>query len=436
MSGSLGVQQIQSGYFWSPLTRQQIKLPRSFAMMPTRFTIDGWTTSQCVFDRIIWDEDGIPDFSDKVMRRVPSALDVAFSVFANNQVTPMIVERILNHQGHPWRDGYPYQHNLAAVRNVLDLQEPSGWTSCIYQDWLGCLRELSRPTTGAEFPEPMRTRSWAMKTLNTQLASWTQLRHDTVLYAKQPYTGNVLCSYPDGFVEPRVSFWARMSEMAQRTRTLLATLPRTGTFVFEPNPGGDPQTNPPLTNTLGAIYTNRLIFLDNFSSRMATLRDISSKELARQLLSSNEVFFLQSVIENPSGYSGAQTYSGWYPGLFYQNVRATNSGMFSVCDYWDALVTDVHTDPMDIVVGDPGCILHQAVGNVALLTVAIQWGPGDSGVYAGPVLSHYEFETGWTTRKTDSQWKSELRAGNLPPLPEWTRSFMLPGNISYPYWVY
>ena len=32
----------------------------------------------------------------------------------------------------------------------------------------------------AKYPEAMSTRAWAMKTLNTQLASWTQLRHDTI----------------------------------------------------------------------------------------------------------------------------------------------------------------------------------------------------------------------------------------------------------------
>ena len=137
--------------------------------------------------------------------------------------------------GFAWRDGYPYQHNLAAARRTVDLQDPSVWTNNIYHCWLACLRELSAPTTGPEYPDAMRTRAWAMKTLNTQLASWTELRHDTVLYVKQPYTGIVLCSYPDGFIEPRVSFWERMRDMALRTRDLVATLPEDRRFVFEPN---------------------------------------------------------------------------------------------------------------------------------------------------------------------------------------------------------
>lgn len=432
MAGQIGVQNIQSGYFCSPFTRQQIKLPRSFTVLGQRFVPDAWAMGKCVFDRIIWDEDGIPGFEDKVMRRVPSALDIAFSVLGNNQTVPDIAARIANTNGHPWRDGYPYQHNLAATRRVVDLQDSSVWTNNIYHAWLGCLRELSAPTTAPEYPDVMRTRAWGMKTLNTQLASWTQLRHDTVLYVKQPYTGNVLCSYPDGFIEPRVSFWERMRDLALRTKDLVATLPKTGQFIFEPNDPGDTT----FTNAIGTIYTNRVQFLDNFAARMTTLRDISVKELNRQLLSSNEVFFIQSLIENPSQYGSVRSYSGWYPELYYKNARAAHSGMFTTSDMWDGLVTDVHTDPKDIIVGDPGSILHEGVGTVHLLMMAVNYGPGDAAVYAGPIMSHYEFELGPTTRKTDSVWKSEIRAGNQPPQPDWTKSYLVPGTFTFPFGIF
>jgi hypothetical protein len=73
--------------------------------------------------------------------------------------------------------------------------------------WLAALRELSPPTTDSRFPESMRTRAWAMKGVNTQMAFWTPLRHDTILYFKQSYTETYLCSYPYGFVEPIPAFW-------------------------------------------------------------------------------------------------------------------------------------------------------------------------------------------------------------------------------------
>ncbi len=111
---------------------------------------------------------------------------------------------------------------------MVDSQGPEAWTNNIYSSWLACLRELSPPTTDPQYPEAMRTHAWAMKTLNTQLASWTELRHDTVLYAKQPYTGLILCEYPDGYVEPRPAFWRKMREMALRTKDLVSTLSQDG----------------------------------------------------------------------------------------------------------------------------------------------------------------------------------------------------------------
>jgi hypothetical protein len=135
-------------------------------------------------------------------------------------------------------------------------------------------------------------------------------------------------------------------------------------------------------------------------------------------------------------YLGRRTYSGWYPALFYETgsqyippdlqnwIEPTGDNHGS--DYWDALVTDVHTDPPDILTPDPGSILHEGIGNVQLLMIAVDCGPGDIAVYAGPVLSHYEFELGPTMRLTDSQWKDQVRAGTLPPQPEWTRGYLVP----------
>ena len=110
--------------------------------------------------------------------------------------------------------------------------------------------------------------------------------------------------------------------------------------------------------------------------------------------------------------SGSTRYGGWYPGLFYQD--RTDSGT------WDAICADVHTDPPADLVGDPGCVLHQGVGNVDLLLIAIDNGK-DRMVYAGPVLSHYEFEMTGVNRKADSEWRKGIKDGKLPPRPEWTR---------------
>ena len=59
MSGQLGMRQIANAYYFSPFGSGQMKLPRSFAVMGQRFAMDSWAFGKCVFDQVIWDEDGI-----------------------------------------------------------------------------------------------------------------------------------------------------------------------------------------------------------------------------------------------------------------------------------------------------------------------------------------------------------------------------------------
>ncbi len=444
MSGQLGMQQVTSGYYYSPLSAVQVKLPRAFTFMGQRFVMDSWAFSKCTFDDIIWDENGIPELADKVLRRVPSALDVAFAVLGNNQIVPEIAARIARTNLTPadgrmyWRDGHKYQHNLAAVRNVVDSQSPSAWTNTIYNHWLACLRLLSEPTTGSQYPEAMRTRPWAMKTLNTQLASWTHLRHSTTLYVKESYTPILLCLYPAGYVEPRPAFWARLGQMAAATKTVLATLPTNGVFNYThyTNRTTPPFVPVPYTVSVSAatMHSNRLALMDHYVATMETLRALSEKELAKTPFSAADELFFQRLVE--FDYVGKRTYTGWYPQLFYQpgseyvpdnyQTNQEDTGDEKGSDFWDPLVTTVHTDLPDTIVGDPGSILHQAVGNVQMLFIAVDNGPGDLAVYAGPVLSHYEFEMGPTTRLTDAEWKTRVTNNTIPAAPEWTQSYLVP----------
>ena len=444
MSGQLGLQLIPNGYYYSPLSAVQVKLPRSFTFMGQRFVMDSWAFGKCVFDSVLWDDNGIPGPEDKVLRRVPSALDIAFSVLGNSQVVPEIAARIARTNlvaadGRAyWRDGRKYQHNLAAVRNVIDGQNPSAWTNSIYNHWLACLRLLSEPTTDSKYPEVMRTRAWAMKTLNTQIASWTHLRYGTVLYVRESYTPIFLCLYPKGYIEPCPAFWSRIGEMAKATKAVLATLPSTGVFTYRHytnNSAGNPVGYDVFVS--GAImYSNRLAQMDRFVSTTDTLRSLSEKELARDPFSASDNTFIQQLVE--FDYVGARTYTGWYPFLFYQPGKeyvpdisvggnpSQDSGDEKGSDYWDALVTTVHTDLPDPIVDDPGSILHEGIGNVQLMLIAVDSGPGDRVAYAGPVLSHYEFEQDANTRLTDAQWKTQVTNNIIPPAPEWTRSYLVP----------
>lgn len=394
LAGKLGLQQIPSDAFLVPRGPEQVPLPRSFTVLGQKFILDSWVLSKVVFDDILWD-------GAKIMRRIPSGLDVAFAVFGNDQVVPELTGRINDRDGRKFRDGLPYQHNLAALRNVLDAADGAAWEETLYVHWLACLRELSAPTTSDRYPESMRTRAWAMKSVNTQLASWTEMRHDTILYAKQSYTKEADCFYPAGFVEPLPRFWARFEKMADSAAAMIEKAPAYPT------------------------QKKQAKFCRTFATRLATLKDIAEKELAREELTRAETLFLKGTVEaidpgkpdKDSNGGKPPRYEGWYFDLFY---KSREDG-----DRWDALVADVHTNVPDQISGDPGCVLHQGVGFVDLLLIAVDNGK-DRMIYGGPVLSHYEFEMPRVQRKSDSEWQAELRKGQAPPRPTWTRSYLVP----------
>lgn len=446
--GELGVQNIRSDAFFTPLSDgTPVRLPQTFLIFGQRFVPDSWVFSQTVYDSIRWTENGN---AQDVQRRVPSALDVAFAVLGNNQVVPELVTQIHRSPRFPspthaerFRDGLPYQHNLAAARETIDAQKPEAWDTSIAMGWLGSLRELSPPTTDPAYPEAMRTHAWAMRTLNTQLASWAQYRHDTILYAKQSYTSIPLCFYPAGFVEPRPEFWQHLGSMIARTADLVAGIPY-------------PEAIAPISAVtpihLSEIQSNQVAHLRRFALRVETLARMAAKELAQAPFSADDELFIRNLMQNvgwdPFGSGATPRYSGWYPTLFYQPIRYTyrlpTSDPFDDgsptrfhekygCNAGDLVIADVHTDPPAGQVGDPGSVLHQAVGNVGLLFVAVDNGQ-DRMVYAGPVMTHYELEViGPPERLTDEEWR-QIHLGTVPANlvieglqpPPWTTNYFVP----------
>src|ERR1043166_3097683 len=78
--------------------------------------------------------------------------------------------------------------------------------SSLYQQYLTCLRTLfAEPDKAA--PAFMKSEAWRLKSRQTALAGWAQMRHTWALQAKQSVT--YLSSgedHPPGFVEPNSEF--------------------------------------------------------------------------------------------------------------------------------------------------------------------------------------------------------------------------------------
>lgn len=435
--GHFGIQEILSDVYVSPFGPAQVWLPRSFAVFGQRFTFDAWALGKTVFDQILWQYKGEP-LPRKIVRRRAGALDTAFAVLQNNVAGPEIVARIQNTSGQPFRDGLPYQHNLAAVRAVIDRQEEGAWHESTYGDWLATLRALSEPTTDNRFPESIRTRAWALRRMNTQLASWTQLRHASVLYVKQTYVPNIICFYPAGFVEPNPRFWGALQTMAENTHAHIEQLPLQGSALWQARAPKAPQVMHSSLD-LPTVKTGQLQFLERFATNVATLKTLAEKQLRQEAFSTNETTFLLDLVEIQIIYGGPR-YTGWYPYLFYGAQEGRDFFTEQVLSsYGDGtrpenvpqfrksvpLVTDVLSAPPDPMAGDPGAVVHEGVGNVHFMLVAVDNGP-DHMVYGGPVFSHYEFDMPGLQRLTDADWQGMIDAGAVPAPPEWTGSWLAP----------
>src|SRR5262249_54408602 len=155
IDGKLGIQLIPGDAYVSPFGPEQVQLPRSFALTGQRFVLDGWALANVTADRITWFED-IPGLTDsrKVLRRMTSALDAAYTVLGNREIGWEIGQRMLAPNNPPiFRDGLPYAHNLEALYAAIDRMDFLAWEDSIYMRWLYAIRALSQPTTGTEFPE-------------------------------------------------------------------------------------------------------------------------------------------------------------------------------------------------------------------------------------------------------------------------------------------
>ncbi len=368
---------------------QPIPRPVSFLLMGQRFAIDSYVTGNVVYDRVL--KDGQP-----VLRALPSPLDVMYALGNDRAATHL----------QPELAAYPYGENLSALRQQVDGATPEFWQSSIYNRWLGMIRTLNGASTAANFPQSMRTAAWADKMLQTQLASWTQLRHDNLLYVKQSFsTMMVACEYPAGYVEPYPDFYAAMYDYAHASHQALAALPQ---------------------SALSQDLKDRVLgYFQRVMDVSQMLRGMAEKELRLEEFNAEETLFLRSIMvakaANVMGCGGItfeDVWNGWYRGLFY---RADDN---------PALIADVHTNPTNDPESPlyPPRVLHAATGPIAPILLIVDTDEG-SAIYVGPSFSYFEITTEGdqstpATRLNDEEWRTRLTQGTVyPSPPTWTDSF-------------
>ncbi|MCD4740446.1 DUF3160 domain-containing protein [archaeon] len=246
------------------------------------------------------------------------------------------------------------------------------WNQNLYWAWLYALKPLLKEYDEG-YPTFMQTTAWQEKEMTTALASWAELRHDTILYAKQSYTmaGTSMPPTPPrvvGYVEPVPEFYARLLSLTRMT-----------------NQGLDER------EVLDEKSKSRL---DNLETILEKLLDLSEKELENKELEDEDYDFIKNF--------GNQL-NGVIQGVDDKAKKTT-------------IIADVHTD------GNSLNVLEEGVGYVKMIVVAYKVPNGNIFVGAGPVLSYYEFKQPMNDRLTDEKWR-EILQESPPEEPEWIKNF-------------
>lgn len=265
-------------------------------------------------------------------------------------------------------------------RQIQDLQanfsslNVSEWNRNLYWSWLYTLKPLLE-TFDTRYPSFMQTDAWRDKELQTALASWTELRHDTILYAKQSYTPRITSIPPEekpivGYVEPVPEFYQRILALTMMTRTGLTDLQ--------------------------VLNETELHRLNNLETILKRLLSISKIELEGNELNQSDYEFICNFGEQ----------------LDASITAVNNQGKETT------IIADVHTDT------NTGLVLEEGVGYVNLILVAYKCPDGRIIAGAGPVFSYYEFKRPMSDRLTDEEWKEILEKEQQPNPPIWTSSFV------------
>lgn len=365
-----------------PYTPDSIKPASAFMLFGQRFIVDSYVTGNVVFDKIKYN-------GEYVTRMLPSTLDILYSL-GNNASAQLL---------KPELDKYHYSTNIAALRYLVDSYDDNFWESTIYNSWLNSIRTLNPPEYKNDLPAFMQTAAWWQQKMNTQLASWTELRHDNLLYAKQSYTGGIpACSYPYSYVEPIPAFFEAMKVASNNFIDKINNLP----FYDE-------------------AYKNELNgHFNYFHEIMDTLKQIAQKELNGNLLTEHEKNFLKSMLTEQN-LACVTLFSGWYPSLFYSSDRFAEESF-----KMDFLVADYHTAPTDKEGNIVGWVAHSGTGPIDMIIVNANLPNGESVSFVGPVMSYYEYTTNNFMRLTDEEWKETWQSQSLRP--DWTNLYLADNN--------
>ncbi len=336
--------------------------------------------------RYVPDADIIQALVEPIIRPVPSGLDVMGTIGSERAYEIMVEDyRVL--EVHP---GYEAKYD-ELKEDFASLGDDT-WRSNMYYGWMWTLQGLLGEYEEG-YPSFMTNQAWTDKSLATALGSWSELKHDTVLYGKQSGAecgGGEEPPQIKGYVEPSVEVYNRLLWLTRYSR---ANLTDRDLMV------------PELENKM-----------ERFEELLGFLLECSEKELKGQELSEEDYYQLMI-------YGGTLEYmTSSFAGdvaRWFEITSDTDKNM--------AVIADIHTMAPNIF--SEGGYFEVGVGTAQEIFVVVPI--GDS-LYLtrGATFSYYEFDS--TVRLTDEEWQDALADGLAPPQPEWMRSFQSEGKDEIP----
>lgn len=368
------------------VTDDETQVTKGLRFMGQRFVPDSYIFRQLIYRNV-------GTLSDR--RGLPKGLDI-LAAMGSERAYELLDAMDETHYAN-------YVSQMEKMRAWTGSLTVEDWTETVYNAWLYTfypLLEKPAPQT----PSFMQSTAWQDKQLHTSLGSWAELRHDTILYAKQIYAelgGDWMPTPPDplparGYVEPVPEFYARLAALAAMTRDGLAS-----------------------RSLLGAQDADSLSRIEELA---LALKQMAEKELAGIPLTAEEheriryyggelEHLVMASADQPENASGAMPYMEEEPQV--------------------AVIADVATDPDPQGIGIPQpVVLEVAVGRVNDLHVVVPLIEDDGSirleVAKGGIFSYYEFPWPAEDRLTDEKWRALLDDNAAPERPEWISSFFTP----------
>lgn len=319
----------------------------------------------------------LQELCDPDKRPFPNPLDV-MAVLGSTRAKTILDQNPAIYNPQHWVD---YKPERQRVTGEFASKSGSEWSRDLYSSWLDCLRKaIAKPA--ANYPLAMRTPAWTDKSLYSALASWAELRHDTILYGYQSSAEMGDGEEPKpvkGYVEPNIAVYERLHGMIVQTMNGI-------------------KAQGYLTDKLKSHYEDYLKMVTFFEK-------VSAKELAGQKLTPEEhkrIRYIEGELE--SAHNEIQ-------------MDVLNYNAMTEDDQDIATVADVHTAL--------GHALTVGVGRADHLFAVVPI-DGKLTMTRGAAFSYYEFLVPSSARMTDETWKKQLKAGKFPPRPAWTKSFYVP----------